>query len=86
MVVIREYDFAGRHYGLVMLDDGSKIEIKDKNPLTRACEMQTSGMFDASRVENPTKEKTISDFSDAEIVAEIKRRNIKQTVTAATGV
>jgi hypothetical protein len=72
MVVIREYDFAGHHYGLVMLDDGSKIEIKDKNPLTRAREMQTSGMFDVSGVYNPIKEKTISDFSDAEIVAEIK--------------
>jgi hypothetical protein len=32
MKFIREYDFAGSHYGLVEFDDGHKEEIKHRDP------------------------------------------------------
>jgi hypothetical protein len=77
MKILHEYDFCNNHYGLVELDDGSKVEIQDSDPIKRAKEMQNSGAFSA--VVAPS-EKTIADFSDVEIVAEIDRRKIKQIV------
>jgi hypothetical protein len=78
MRLIREYDFNGRHYGVVELDDGSRVEIKGADPLARAQEMQTAGVF-SPQVEVVVG-KRLSDFSDSELLAEVSSRNIRQVV------
>ena len=78
MVILREYNFNGRHYGLVELDDGSRVEIKDKDPLAKAAAMQLAGAF-APIIVVP-KEKVLVDFSNAEITVEIEKRNLKQVI------
>ena len=73
MEIIHEYDFAGHHYGLVELDDGSKIEIKDPDPLARVAVMVKTGAF---AVVEPPREKILSDYTEDELVAEIQARTV----------
>ena len=55
------------------MDDGSWVEIKDPYPLTRAKQMQAAGAF-VTPIAATAGDKTIVQFSDAEIVAEIGRQ------------
>jgi hypothetical protein len=76
MRILDEYDLGGQHYGLVELDNGSKVEIQDKDPLARATTMTAAGIFSVSMPAVESNGKTIVDFSDAEITMEVSRRKL----------
>lgn len=82
MKLIHEYDFAGSHYGLVEFDDGSKVEIKHRDPLAKAAEMLSVGAFTPQGTPDPVRTILMS-CSDRELVDECIGRHLN--VVAAVG-
>ena len=81
--ILRTYDWNGHRYSNILLDDGTRVEIKGGPADLPAAFLAKAKVVSAQSaalavfggpVVTPVKEKTLADFTDEELIAEVRKR------------